>query len=219
MCTWLAATRPYVVVALLWLLIPMGWRLMSSLYIDVSGPEFSEQLRQHVGPGNATPLLVFDYLIVLGIFAGMLPRQFALDRLTSEAKHRLIADGAFWVAIGLLIALYVDLLRIGTIPLVSGIERYDYAREHAGQLYRLFFRFGDVIALCLGCLYVLPVRFGRSTDSRFAYLLFAMLVYAFLTGHRYSASCRARSFSRLRMQARSSDGGGLASLFSSLRSH
>jgi hypothetical protein len=71
--------------------------------------------------------------------------------------------------------------------LFSGIERYDYAREHAGYLHAVLFRFGDVAALTLGCLFVLPSCFGRPPAVRFLILLLAMLAYAFLTGHRYSA--------------------------------
>src|SRR5688500_14966726 len=48
---WLLARRTYLVIALLWLLIPMCWRLASSLHIDLAGPVFAEQVIQHVGPG------------------------------------------------------------------------------------------------------------------------------------------------------------------------
>ena len=189
---WLLASRTYLVVALLWLIIPMAWRLASSFFIDLSGPVFAEQVMQHVGPGHATALLALDYVVVLGVFALVLPRDFSYigaqgQLLQHEAHWRLVSNAIFIAGIALLAATYADMLRIGSIPLFSGIERYDYAREHAGYLHGLVFRFGDVISLSLGCLFVLPSCFGRAPALRFLGLLLAMLAYAFLTGHRYSA--------------------------------
>lgn len=189
---WLLASRTYLVVALLWLIIPMAWRLASSFFIDLSGPVYAEQVMQHIGPGHATALLALDYVVVLGVFALVLPRDFlgatAQARLPQVESHwRLLSNVIFVAGVVLLVATYADMLRIGSIPLFSGIERYDYAKDHAGYLHGLLFRFGDVIALALGCLFVLPSCFGRAPALRFLGLLLAMLAYAFLTGHRYSA--------------------------------
>jgi hypothetical protein len=186
MAAWLAARRTYLVVALLWLLIPMCWRLASSLYIDLAGPVYAEQVIQHVGPGYATALLAVDYLVVLGVFALIMPREFSAPA-TSAPRGQLVSNVVFVAGVVLLTATYADMLRIGSIPMLSGIERYDYSRDHAGLLHRLLFRFGDVVALVLGCFFVLPSCFGRAPAVRFLGLLFAMLAYAFVTGHRYSA--------------------------------
>jgi hypothetical protein len=189
---WLLASRTYIVVALLWLIIPMAWRLASAFFIDLSGPVYAQQVMQHIGPGHATALLALDYVVVLGVFALVLPRDFsgatAQARLPHSVEHwKLVSNAIFIAGVVLLAATYADMLRIGSVPLFSGIERYDYARDHAGYLHGLLFRFGDVIALALGCLFVLPSCFGRAPALRFLGLLLAMLAYAFLTGHRYSA--------------------------------
>ena len=189
---WLLARRTYLVVALLWLIIPMVWRLASSFFIDLSGPMFAEQVMRHVGPGSATLLLAFDYAVVLAVFALVLPRDFSGSVAGGpspqpEAYRRLVSNVVFVAGVVLLAATYADMLRIGSIPLFSGIERYDYARDYAGHLHLLLFRFGDVAALALGCLFVLPSCFGRAPAVRFLGLFLAMLAYAFLTGHRYSA--------------------------------
>lgn len=182
---WIAARRPYLLVGLLWLLMAMLARLVSSLYIDLDGPVYAEQIMHHVGPGHASLLLGVDFAVVLGVFALILPRRFPQAHL--EPPSPLISNLAFWAGAVLLAATYIDMLRVGPIPLLAGIERYDYAREHAGVLHHLLFRFGDVAALALGCLFVLPTCFGRAPAVRFLGLLLVMLAYAFLTGHRYSA--------------------------------
>src|SRR5947208_5941550 len=150
MLGWLLATRLYVVVALLWLLIPMLWRLTSALYIDMAGPVLAEEVMRHLGPGHGAALLALDYAAVLGAFALVLPPGLLERRSRPELPQGLEEQGprlarlAFVLACGFLAAAYVDLLRIGSIPLFSGIERYDYARDYAGHVHRLLFRFGDV---------------------------------------------------------------------------
>jgi len=182
---WLAARRTYLLVALLWLLIPMLSRLASSVYIDLDGPIYAEQILRDVGPGHSTFLLAVDFAVVLAVFGAVLPRSFPEPRI--EPLPGWVSQLGFWTAALLLGAAYLDMLLRGPIPILSGMERYDYARGHAGVLHHVLFRFGDVAALALGCLFVLPTCFGRAPAVRFLVLLLAMLTYAFLTGHRYSA--------------------------------
>jgi hypothetical protein len=185
---WLLVRRTYLLVALLWLVIPMCWRLSSSLYIDLSGPIYSEQLMQHVGPGHSTALLVLDYITVLAVFALVVPRTFP-GAAVEPPRWQQLNNLFFVLGVVLLVATYLDMLRIGPIPLLSGIERYDYARQYAGVLHVVFFRFGDVAALGLGATgwaimtatYVPMLRLYRLHPVRALGLPFVALLYVAMT--------------------------------------
>lgn len=184
--------RLNLLVALLWFLVPVAWRIASSIYIDVAGPVFTDQLSGSVGPGRATGLLALDYLVTILVFALIVPLRFG-DMPPKVADFLLGPQGKrlrnlfFFLALIFIVGCFAEMLWIGSIPLFSGIERYDYTNEYAGPLHRLLFRFGDVFALYLGCSFALPRLLGRSADFRSLFLLLAIFTYAFLTGHRYSA--------------------------------
>lgn len=184
------SARPALALALLWLLIPMSWRIVDAAYIDLAGPVYSEQLSTHVGPGTASALLVLDLIAVLAVFALVLPRPIRRPDTLKAAFGFTMEKLGVVLLIGttlLLVSVYIEVFSRGVLPILARIERYDYATDYAGPLYRLLLRFGDPLAMFLGCMAVYPVFFGRSVDRRFLYLLIAMLVVAFLTGHRFSA--------------------------------
>ncbi len=188
----LLSARPALALALVWLLIPMSWRVIDVAYIDLAGPIYSEQLGIHVGPGHASALLVLDLIATFAVFALLLPRlEERAEALGNAASFGLTMDKLRVVLLAvttlLLVGVYIEVFSRGALPVLSGIERYDYASDHAGPLYRFLFRFGDPLAMYLGALAVYPVLRGRSVDRHFVFLLIAMLVVAFLTGHRFSA--------------------------------
>lgn len=185
------STRPTLALALVWLLIPMSWRVFDAAYIDLAGPVYSEQLGIHVGPGHASALLVLDLIATFSVFALLLPRSYRQVNASREAARFGVTMENLRVVLLVLITLlligvYIEVLLRG-VPVLSRIERYDYAMSHAGPLYRFLLRFGDPLAMYLGCMAVYPVLHGRSVDRPFLFLLIAMLIVAFLTGHRFSA--------------------------------
>ncbi|HZQ74402.1 MAG TPA: DUF6418 domain-containing protein [Burkholderiales bacterium] len=183
---WIVKTRTYVLFALLWVVVQMVSRLASSLYIDAAGPLFSDQLLHYIGPGHASVLLALDYSIYLVVFAIVLYPRPELHP-PAVPGSALLSNLVFRLTLAFVALLYADMLRIGPIPFFAGIERYVYTSAYAGPFHKLLFRFGDVLALYLGCFFVLPCREGRRADLRFLYLLLAIFVYAFLAGNRFSA--------------------------------
>ena len=188
----LLSARPTLALAFVWLLIPMSWRVFDVAYIDLAGPIYSDQLAMHVGPGHASALLVLDLICTFSVFALLLPKLQEQVQAPGAAPRfgmtmerlRVVLLPAMTL---LLLGVYIEVFARGSLPVLSGIERYDYAADHAGPLYRFLLRFGDPLAMYLGAMAVYPVLRGRNVDRPFIFLLIAMLVVAFLTGHRFSA--------------------------------
>jgi hypothetical protein len=191
---WLAVRRWPVFVAFFFILFSFVWRLAAALNIDLSGPIHSEQLFREIGPGGATVVLAGAHLAVL------LPFLFVFRRAQLRALRRMEPDWrtaeraavtlpgvAVVLAAGYIGLLYVELYRSGVIPLSAGLERFEYRLEYGGIFNDWLFRYGNLFAFGLGLFYFLP-RLRRSPpDGRFLGLLMLLLVYCFLTGHRFSA--------------------------------
>lgn len=190
---WLLLKQRYLALALSWFLIPAAWRLVSSLYIDHFGPVYAPELFREIGPGQATGLLLWHYLVALISLAVVLRRSGviaapagAVCAFFTGRRGRRLVDVAFVFGCAFVAALYLDMIRLGPIPLFEGIERLDYARDYAGVFDKVLNRWGPVWAVCLGFLFVAPRRWAGAVDRRFLYLLIAVFGYAFLAGHRYS---------------------------------
>jgi hypothetical protein len=190
---WLMARRSFVFYALVFLLFSFTWRLVSSSFIDLAGPVYSPQLNSAVGPGNCASVLFLAYGLVVVVFMAMFRGE-----VLSRFRRSLVAQGPVssgvrrlaWVFFSLfaflMVVLFFDLLRIGIIPLLEGMERYEYTRKYGGVLHGLLFRFAGLWGFSLGVLFVYPALRGGKVDLRFFWILLASLFYAFLTGHRFS---------------------------------
>jgi len=186
----LLRVRPAALFALLWLLIPMTWRVADAIYIDTRGPIYSDQLGVHIGPGTSTFLLVMNLLPVYCVFALLLPRAASTvssDHAGSLINMRLVRRILLVSTSALAIGVLLEMLYSGVVPVLAGIERYEYAALYAGPMYRFLFRFGDPLMMFLGAVAVAPVLRGEKLDMRAVGLLLAVLALAFLTGHRFSA--------------------------------
>jgi hypothetical protein len=179
------------------------WRLTSVFYIDVFGPVPSEQLERYIGPG----LAVLPLVMCLGLFIGALLVSFRPQRLReldSEPRSGLAAivspgrfdlsNLAFWVIVAYVLGLWIELLVRGPIPLLAGIERFDYARQYGGPLHRRLLEWGPMLAFQLGLFMVLPATRGGRFDLRFASLFGILLIYLFVVGHRFSSFFSYTSF-------------------------
>jgi hypothetical protein len=193
---WLGARRQFLLCLMAACLVGFTMRLVSVVYLDVAGPEYSLQLFRDIGGAGAAAPLLLAYLIYVSaflvVFRATTMRALAAtaDRLVASgptSTDRLIANGVFCVYVAFIALLFLDLLRIGVIPLFAGLERFEYTEQYGGFWHRLLMNYGMLLALPLGAFYSLGVFFGKRGDSRFVGLLIVLFAYLFLAGHRFSA--------------------------------
>nr|WP_249784620.1 DUF6418 domain-containing protein [Bradyrhizobium sp. IC3195] len=172
------------------------WRLASVFYIDVFGPIFSEQLGRSIGPGIAVvPLGVCQAAVLLMLLVSFHPRR--LEALAGAPNSRisslLPAGGldlfslAFWVVLLFELALWIEMLNRGAIPLFNKLERIDYSRQLGGFLHGRLMDWGPMLAFQLGLLFAMPALRGARFDYRFGGLFGGLMVYLLLVGHRFSS--------------------------------
>ena len=193
---WIAVKRPWLGMIFFLVLFAFAWRLVSVLYIDVFGPLFSEQLALEIGPGISTvPIAVSQGIVIIALLFSF--RQQRVLRLFSRDGSALasrlpsgrfsFADLAFLAAALFVVALCVELLLRGPIPLFAGIERFDYTRLYGGSLHRRLLEWGPMLALQLGIFFAIPLLHDRPSDRRFGALFGTLILYLFLAGHRFSS--------------------------------
>lgn len=192
----IAITRPGLLLIVFFFLFAFAWRLVSVLYIDVFGPIFSEQLEREIGPGLAVlPLAASQGLVIAALLFSFRPRR--MRALSSESVVRLsgllkagrwdLSGLAFYVIGLFVLALWLELLARGPIPLFIGLERFDYSRLYGGPLHRRLLEWGPMLVFQLGVLLALPALHGRPLDRRFGMLHGAVMLYLFAVGHRFSS--------------------------------
>jgi hypothetical protein len=129
-----------------------------------------QRLRKLVGPDGA------------GLASWLPPGRFSLS------------DFAFLAVAVFVVALWVELLVRGQIPLFAGIERFDYTRLYGGPLHRRLLEWGPMLAFQVGVFFAVPLLHSARPDRRFGALFASLLLYLFLAGHRFSALYAYSSF-------------------------
>ena len=189
-------TRPYLFLILFLFLFAFTFRLINVLYIDVFGPIDSREFGYPLGPGAATGVLALTYAAVLAcftlVFKGRDIRSWESEGAPRGPTHRAlytptVHDVAFFFVSLFLLALWVDFLRKGVIPLFSGLERYEYTELHGGPFHGALMDWGNMLAFQLGYFFAASTRGANTHDRRFLFALIAVLVYLFFAGHRFSA--------------------------------
>lgn len=190
---WLCLRRTAVALALCLLLVGFAWRLVSAAYLDMAGPLFSYEVEGRVG-GDALAANMFGALIALTVLVmaavirpGILHREAArLQPVAGDGAGPSLGDVVFWTGALFVTALFVDLFRIGVIPLLHCLERYEYLEVYAGTFHKILFKYGSLIALQFGTFAVYPCLRGGRYDWRFVALIAALFAYLPLTGNRFS---------------------------------
>jgi len=105
-----------------------------------------------------------------------------------------ISDLAFGVVALFTVALWIELLAGGPIPLFAAMERFDYSRLYGGLLHQRLMEWGPMLALQIGVFFVAPTLHDRPFDRRFGALFAVLLLYLFVVGHRFSSFYAYGSF-------------------------
>jgi hypothetical protein len=193
---WIAVKRPGLGMIFFFVLFAFAWRLASVFYIDVFGPILSDQLALEIGPGiSALPIAISQGIVVLAMLFSF-RRQRVLQLVGQDEAglaSRLppgrfsLSDLAFLATALFVVALWVELLVRGPIPLLAGIERFDYTRLYGGSLHRRLLEWGPMLAFQLGIFFAVPLLHDGPSDRRFGALFGALILYLFLAGHRFSS--------------------------------
>ncbi|MCA1501860.1 DUF6418 domain-containing protein [Bradyrhizobium sp. NBAIM14] len=206
----IAISRPGLLLILFFFFFAFAWRLLSVLYIDVFGPVYSEQLERQLGPGLAVlPLAASQALIIAALLFSFRPQRLRALSDNSVIRNSAVlkagawslADLAFCVVGLFVLALWLELLIRGHIPLFAGLERFDYARLYGGPLHQQLLEWGPMLAFQIGVLLSLPALCGKPLDRRFGALFAALMLYLFAVGHRFSSFYLYLSFLMIPMGA------------------
>ena len=165
-------------------------RVVSIAYIDLAGPLYSQQLGTYVGgTAAATPMFVVAVGIVLLMLWLLIdPRWFAAHAAPLPTLATRVTDKLLFPVMALFVAaLYIDMFQRGVIPLLVGMERFDYTRLYAGPFHVFLFDTLFMVAFFTGYGFVRPRFEGRALDLRYLGILIAFYAYFLLTGHRVSA--------------------------------
>jgi len=189
---YLAYRRFYLILALAPILISVSLRVLSVSYIDLFGPFYSVQLNNVLKPGISSVYMIICYSIFLIPLAIILEkivfRNYSLFSISRKRYLSRYVDTTFYLLLAIfLFMLYAQLISGSVIPLLDHIERYDFANYYAGPLHNYLFKYGAVFALVLGGQTV----YTKLTDDKFDHRAFVcmimIIIYAFLTGHRFAA--------------------------------
>jgi Family of unknown function (DUF6418) len=151
---------------------------------------------------SAVPIVISQGFVVVALLFSFRPQrvrqvigadELGLAGRLSSGRFSL-SDLAFWAAALFVIALWAELLVRGPIPLVAGLERFEYTRLYSGSLHRRLIEWGPMLAFQLGVFFAVPLLRDRLSDWRFGALLVALILYLFLAGHRFSSFYAYASF-------------------------
>jgi len=195
-----AAYRPVILISFFFILFTLVWRTAATMFIDLAGPVLSSQTDRYIGPGLATPLHVMAYVITLAPFF-LLLRPAAVQAWVSNAdRSRAAPDMVTLSGVTIVLSLvfvgylYVDLMRIGSIPLFARIERFVYTTQYAGAAHRWLILYGNFVTFWWGVMFAAERLRNRRIDIRYLGMLGLLMLYMFLTGNRFSAFYSFGSF-------------------------
>jgi hypothetical protein len=189
--------RPAFVIGF-FVLFTLAYRIVDVLYLDLFGPVFAIELGRYAGGNTATPMFVLaamGFLVPLWIVfrPAAMRRRLAGGPIPNLPYFAWVRRWAFPAIAAFIGLVYLDMLRLGTIPLLVGMDRLEYNLQ-AGVLHNPLYSLSFMLALLLGMLTVLPRLQGGRYDLRFVLLFLSMLVYWILTGNRFSVFYRDVNF-------------------------
>lgn len=188
-----AVKAPHIIIANIFILFTFAWRSAATLYIDLFGPIYAEQLARYVGPGGVAALHVTIYIVILGMLNLMLSERVLLffagpSRPARPSTETGITLGdVYFIGAALFIgAFYFDLFRIGVIPLLRNMERFVYTNEHSGVFHQFLIKYGNLFCFQLGIAFAYSRIVTGRAQLRFVFLLVMLFAYCFVTGNRFS---------------------------------
>jgi hypothetical protein len=191
---------PMLVGILLLVIFTATWRMLSALFLDFGGSKYSWELHADITAtggwfaGASLLVYVIGYLAYGSAFSASRLEQWR----ATQAAHRghvtringisivLVIGGLLAVAV---VALYGELflMGIGRLPILSGMPRWQYAREVAGPVFRLFGTVLSPLSWAVGFAVYSAASAGDLRTARGLSGLFVLiLVYLVLIGNKFT---------------------------------
>ncbi len=171
-------------------LFGLTYRILDVLYLDLAGPIYAIELDRYVGGNGATAVFVLAVLCFVAPLGWLVSHRRILAGIESTIPNHAYLRGlqqlALLGSVAYIALLYLDLLRIGVIPLFIGMDRLEY-EDIAGLLHGPSYQMNFLVSATFGIFTVLPRLQGGRYSISFVGLLFAFLFYWGLTGNRFSA--------------------------------
>jgi hypothetical protein len=203
----LAAYKPVIFLAFLFILFTLVWRTAASMYVDLAGPVLSTQTYAYVGPGFMTPLHILAYFLTLLPFYYLLRRRL-IDGWLVDADLRAappgmltLSDLTIIVSLLFLGFLFLDLIRHGPIPLFAAMERFVYTEKYSGAAHRWLIEYGNFVCFWCGVMFAVERLLNGRFDIRYLAFIGLLMLYMLLTGNRFSAFYSYGSFFVLPLSA------------------
>lgn len=196
--TFVFLRRPAVAAAAFFLLFPLVYRAVDIVYLDMVGPVFASELGRYVGGNDAAPMFIYAGLcLVMPLIWAFRETGGPLLQVRSRAAwqgyHHVVSNVALVAISGLVILLFLNMLRTGTVPLLQGIDRIEY-NQMAGAFHNAAYELNFLVSFSLGAFTVLPRLNGKDYDLRFSAVFAALFFLWVLTGNRFSVFFSQFSF-------------------------
>lgn len=179
------------------ILASLSYRIVDVVYMDLVGTVFAIELNRYVRADMAAPVFVLSVMCFLIPLVTMItPNKFRRAAMTEVADRPYyfhVTNLAFLGCAFFIALLYIDMLRLGTIPILSGMDRLEYDAI-AGIFHNPAYELSFLPNITFGLFTVLPRLQRKRYDYRFALLFAALLAYWVITGNRFSVFYRDISF-------------------------
>ncbi|HEU5067773.1 MAG TPA: DUF6418 domain-containing protein [Sphingomicrobium sp.] len=196
--------RPAAFVAGFFIIFQILLRLPDIIYLDLYGPVYSIQLSKHVGGDIASPYFLLACLCFLGPLFYMFRPSYLAKRIAGPIPnlpaYRTMQRFALIGCAAIIGVAYLDMFRIGTIPLFTGMDRTEY-EIIAGPTYSILYNIGFMLTSALAIFAFLPRLQGGQVDIRFVALFIALMMFWVFTGNRFSIFYRDMSFFMIAVSA------------------
>lgn len=168
----------------------LAYRMVDAAYLDLAGPIYAIELEKFVGGNGGAPMFVAASLtLILPLWLICRPQAIlkGVSGPLPETRYiRMITRAALAGCSLALAILYIDMVRVGPIPLFAGIDRVEY-RDMAGIFHNPAYAMNFLFSAALGIFTVLPRLRGQNYSFPFIALFVILQIYWALTGNRASA--------------------------------
>jgi hypothetical protein len=173
-----------------------GLKIIGTVFVDLFGPVYADEVFTFVGgQGASTPVMVlFTALPLLLLKKALTVFHRPLRRIDESCLSQggfTQGDLIYRFLVLLIICLYVDMIRLGQIPLFSGLDRFEY---RGGLFHNFTLNFLFLIGQLMGYAVARTRLVSGQWDTRFATIITLVFSYLFLTGHRFGAYYTLISF-------------------------
>jgi hypothetical protein len=181
--------HPAFLMTAIFLLWQFALKVFGTVYLDVFGPIYSDEVYTAVGGTGTSALLMILFVAIPLVLIMIATTRFrkpvrSVREPGLDAKRMTQADLIYAVSVALLVFLYGDMLVIGEIPLFSGIERFEYK---GGFFHEFALNFLFLISYVMGYAVARTRLLEGRWDVRFGLVLLALFVYLFFAGHRFGS--------------------------------